>query len=258
MVPFCIRVQGNFSLKRLTMAKNLIQIAKQLSKEASSINISDPVMCVYNPLDYAWKPHRSYLEKYGGGTGRVLLIGMNPGPWGMAQTGVPFGEINAVRDFLQIEEPVGKPEVEHPKRPISGFSCSRSEVSGRRLWNWAQMRYGTAEDFFNEFFVWNYCPLCFMEESGKNRTPDKLDIEERNAMFLVCDASLVELNKCLQPSRVIGIGGFAQKQAKRALQEDNIGTILHPSPASPMANRGWVPQIEKQFEEMGISLPIAL
>jgi len=240
------------------MQNDVIEIAKKLSNEVESLSFGDPVAYVYNPLDYAWESHKAYLEKSGAGRGRVLLLGMNPGPWGMAQTGVPFGEVNAVREFLGIEEVVQHPGREHPKRPVLGFDCQRSEVSGRRLWEWVAARFGTAEEFFRFFFVWNYCPLCFMEESGRNRTPDKLVGDERDALFAVCDGSLRQLVDALAPSKIVGIGGFARKRAMKTLGRDDIETILHPSPASPAANRGWAPQIEKQFEAMGISLPVAL
>lgn len=237
------------------MSKRLITITRELSKGVDALSFSEPVAYVYNPLAYAWKSHCAYLQKYGEGKGRVLLIGMNPGPWGMAQTGVPFGEISGVRDFLGIDEEVKQPKRVHPKRPVQGFDCPRSEVSGRRVWEWARERFGSAENFFNDFFVINYCPLCFMEEGGKNRTPDKLIPKERDAVFEVCDVALCKFVKALEPSKIVGIGGFAKKRATKTLDLDDVETILHPSPASPMANRGWAPQIEKQFEAMGVLIP---
>jgi single-strand selective monofunctional uracil DNA glycosylase len=122
------------------------------------------------------------------------------------------------------------------------------------VWEWAKERYGDADSFFSKFFVLNYCPLCFMEEGGKNRTPDKLSPEERDAVFDVCDVALRKFVNVLRPSKVVGIGGFAKKRAMKTLDRDDIETILHPSPASPMANRGWASQIEQQFEAMGVSL----
>ena len=233
----------------------MIDITKVLKRDAGRLQFDLPVTCVYNPLVYAWKSHESFLQKFGEGEGRVLLIGMNPGPWGMAQTGIPFGEVAGVRDFLGIEEAVQKPVIEHPKRPILGFECLRSEVSGRRVWEWARERYGTSENFFKSYFLLNYCPLCFMEESGKNRTPDKLLREERDKVFQVCDTALQSFVDVLKPSKIIGIGGFAKKQAMKSLSRTDVETILHPSPASPIANRGWAPQIEVQLANIGIKLP---
>ncbi|MGY8752464.1 MAG: uracil-DNA glycosylase family protein [Phycisphaerales bacterium] len=237
------------------MSKRLIAITRELSRGVDALSFSEPVSYVYNPLVYAWKSHRAFLNTYGNEKDRVLLIGMNPGPWGMVQTGVPFGEVDSVRDFLGINEKVSQPKRVHPKRPVLGFDCQRSEVSGRRVWEWAKERYGTADNFFEHFFVLNYCPLCFMEEGGKNRTPDKLHPDERDSVFAVCDVALRKFVKALEPSKIVGIGGFAKKRTIKTLGRDDIETILHPSPASPMANRGWAPQIEKQFEAMGVMLP---
>ncbi len=153
---------------------DLIAVSRRLAKRIDELSFRAPVTHVYNPLTYARAPHEQYLRRYGERTGRVLLMGMNPGPFGMAQTGVPFGDVAMVRDFLGIEAKVAKPAHEHPARPITGFACERSEVSGTRLWGWARDRFGQAEQFFQRFFVVNYCPLVFMEEGGRNRTPDKL------------------------------------------------------------------------------------
>lgn len=237
----------------------VLRAQRKLAREASKLSFGDPVSYIYNPLEYAARSSEAYLERFLHAPVEALFLGMNPGPWGMSQTGVPFGEVAIVRDWMGIEEPVKKPKPEHPKRPIEGFACTRSEVSGRRLWSWAQERFGTPEAFFERFFVWNYCPLVFMEEGGKNRTPDKLPAAERKALFDLCDKALVKLVDACRPERIIGVGRFAQGRAKQALPDIGIPieTILHPSPASPIANRGWAPQAEKQLEAMGIKLPKA-
>ena len=235
----------------------LLDISRALSAKVSALHFGDPVACIYNPLDYAAAPHAQYLQRFGTAPREILLLGMNPGPFGMAQTGVPFGDVALVRDWMGIEAAVTQPEHPHPKRPIQGFDCTRSEVSGSRLWGWARDRFGTAEAFFARFFVANYCPLVFMEDSGRNRTPDKLAREERETLYAVCDEALRATVDYLQPAYVIGVGGFARQRAEKALTgyAGRIGTILHPSPASPLANRGWAPAVEAQFaDELGITL----
>jgi single-strand selective monofunctional uracil DNA glycosylase len=236
---------------------SLIEISRQLSRRVARLHFAAPVTHVYNPLVYARAPHERYLERFGAAPKQALLLGMNPGPYGMAQTGVPFGEIALVRDWMGICEPVQSPKREHPKRPVQGFECSRSEVSGARLWGWARDRFETPERFFEQFFVVNYCPLCFMEESGKNFTPDKLPKEERALLFAACDAAVVAAVRELRPEWVIGVGAFAEKAAARALTDETvkIGTVLHPSPASPRANRGWARQAEADLLALGIGLP---
>ncbi len=185
--------------------------------------------------------HRQYLQRYGQGRRDLVLLGMNPGPWGMAQTGIPFGEVGMVRDWLDLQGSIGRPAPEHPRRPVQGFACSRGEVSGRRLWGWARDRFETPARFFSRCFVINYCPLSFMEDSGRNRTPDKLPARERSPLFAACDRALVDMLRLLQPRVVIGVGGFAEGRARRALEGGTvtIARAPHPSPASPQANRGW-------------------
>ncbi len=235
---------------------SLTRIIKRLSRDVDALAFEPPVTHVYNPLDYAWTAHREYLTRYGEAPKQAVFVGMNPGPFGMAQTGVPFGEIASVRDWLKIETPIGKPENEHPKRPIQGFDCLRSEVSGQRVWSWAADRAGTPENFFRRFFVHNYCPLVFMEETGRNRTPDKLPASEHDPLYDVCDRALRKVVEFLKPNMVIGVGTFAEGRAKSALEglDIEIGRILHPSPASPAANRGWAEQVDLQLEELGVDV----
>ena len=220
------------------------------------LRFGPPVAVVYNPLEYAGAAHRQYIERYGTGKRPVLLLGMNPGPWGMVQTGVPFGEVGAVRDWMRIDAKIGKPAPEHPKRPVLGLDCPRSEVSGARLWGWAQERFGSPARFFRRFMVLNYCPLAFMEAGGKNRTPDKLPAAERDPVLAACDRALSRLVEYYEPRWVIGIGAFAEKRARAALGEaaPRIGRILHPSPASPIANRGWAERAEAELQALGIAL----
>jgi single-strand selective monofunctional uracil DNA glycosylase len=234
----------------------LQKISDELSDQVDGLNFGPPVTWVYNPLSYARALHHAYLELAQPNTD-ALLLGMNPGPWGMAQTGVPFGEVAAVREWLKIRGKVIAPAEQHEKRPILGLDCSRSEVSGRRLWAWAEQRYRTPKKFFKQFFVYNFCPLAFLEDTGRNRTPDKLPIEEKQPLFDVCDEALRRFVTELKPKRVIGIGRFAEQRAKIALKGMDVptATILHPSPASPAANRGWQPQIEKQLADLGLPCP---
>lgn len=234
-------------------AVELVKISRRLSRAVNRLTFEPPVTHVYNPLTYAKEPHEAYLERFGGKTGRVVLLGMNPGPFGMAQTGVPFGEIGHVRDWMKIEGTVRRPKHEHPKRPVLGFDCERSEVSGARLWGWAKDRYRTPRSFFARFFVVNYCPLAFLEDSGRNRTPDKLPKAEREPLFEACNRALVETMEALEPSMVVGVGAFARKRAQDVLGDSvPVGMMLHPSPASPRANRGWQAQAEEDLAALGV------
>jgi single-strand selective monofunctional uracil DNA glycosylase len=243
----------------------LIRAAERLVGCLAGVQFGEPVAYVYNPLEYAWSGYRSYLERFAGNRGRskqvggkrVLLLGMNPGPWGMAQTGVPFGEVEAVRDWMGIEEAIGRPSAEHPRRPIMGFATTRSEVSGRRLWGLMRERYGAAEGFFQEHFVANYCPLLFLDPAGKNITPDKLRSRDRQTLFHCCDGHLLATIRTLDPEWLIGIGRFTE-QRLRAVNEEaggrqrKVAGILHPSPASPAANRDWAGRTSELLVSLGV------
>ena len=221
----------------------------------------EPATVILNPLRYAWAPHARYLERLAPPgdaeepwTG-ALWLGMNPGPWGMAQTGVPFGCVPLVRDFLGIEEAVEVPQNTHPKRPILGFACTRREVSGERLWGAIQEDAGSPEDFRQRHFITNYCPLVWQAESGKNLTPDKLPGERMAPVLAACDAHLAQVIRAVRPAQIIGVGTWAEKCAKRVVEaaalEVPVGRVLHPSPASPAANRGWAAAARTQLAALG-------
>ncbi len=237
----------------------LVDLSRRLALAAGELTFAPPVAFVYNPLVYAREPHELYLERWGKGAKELLFVGMNPGPFGMMQTGVPFGEVGLVRDWLGIEAPVGHPPVEHPRRPVAGFACARSEVSGARLWGWARARFVSPERFFARAFVWNWCPLGFLDAGGRNLTPDKLARAERAAVAAVCDAALGEVVAMLAVRRVVAVGAVAEAAVRRALANGArnvaITRIPHPSPASPAANRGWVSQIEAALARDGVELP---
>jgi single-strand selective monofunctional uracil DNA glycosylase len=234
----------------------LISSTERLAASLRELEFSPPVAYVYRTLDYTWQAHCQYLERFGKGKKRIVFLGMNPGPFGMAQTGVPFGEVAAVRDWMGINAPIGKPTPEHPKRPVDGFQCKRSEVSGRRLWGLFAERFENAGAFFKDHFVLNYCPLVWMSATGANLTPDKLPATEMAAVEQACLKHLQEVILLLRPSCLIGVGGFAEERLRRAAagcgSPARIGRILHPSPASPAANRGWAEAAGRQLSELGV------
>jgi single-strand selective monofunctional uracil DNA glycosylase len=244
----------------VTTSDLLIAAARRLRDAVNALRFAAPVTHVYNPLVYAWNAHEIYLRRYGDGHKRVLFLGMNPGPFGMAQTGIPFGEITAVRGWLGIQATIGRPSDEHPKRPVMGFDCRRTEISGQRLWGLFAKRFGSAEKFFQEHMVMNYCPLAFIESSGRNRTPDKLPPNERATLFAACDEHLRQIVRILQPEWLIGVGDFAAKHARAVIASSasaasgptRVGQILHPSPACPASNNDWAGKATAQLRELSV------
>ncbi|PYI79882.1 MAG: single-stranded DNA-binding protein [Verrucomicrobia bacterium] len=237
-----------------TITEQMIEASKELRDKVGRLKFKPPVTYVYSPLDYAWPAHEAYLRQYGNNRKRVVFLGMNPGPWGMVQTGIPFGEVKTVRDWMKIKAPIGKAERDYVKRPVDGFDCRRSEVSGQRLWGLFAKRFGSPENFFADHFVTNYCPLAFFDPEGCNLTPDKLPVSQAGFLFIACDEHLRRVTESLQPDWLIGIGDFAEKRARRVFPDSRwkIGKILHPSPASPLANKDWAKCATEQLQVLRV------
>ena len=237
--------------------KPLVSAAARLRDATKPLRFAGAAY-VYRPLDYAWPVARAYLERYGQGAKEVVFVGMNPGPFGMAQTGVPFGEVAAVRGWMGLEGEIGRPAREHPKRPVLGLACARSEVSGRRLWGAFARRFPRADDFFARAIVLNYCPLLFLAESGANLTPDKLPARERAALDALCDAHLAEALDATRPRIAVGVGQYAAKKlAALGRPGLTVACVPHPSPASPAANRGWEELAARALGEVGLGELVA-
>ncbi|XP_014675576.1 PREDICTED: single-strand selective monofunctional uracil DNA glycosylase-like [Priapulus caudatus] len=235
-----------------------LQIERELCALLRPLTFSEPVTHVYNPLEYAHQPHSDYVMKYLQGPKRVMFLGMNPGPYGMAQNGVPFGDGNHVRDWLKVQGEVYKPRPEHPNRPIVGLACTRSEVSGSRFWGFFKEKCHTPDAFFRHCFVHNYCPLAFMSKTGKNITPPQFCISQRKSLQEICGGALCRTIALLQVETVVAIGKYVEAQTRAALRDAGmehtvrLARIMHPSPINPNANKGWADVVTAQLEELDL------
>ncbi len=235
-------------------SRQVLEAAAQLRDAVDELKFKAPVTHVYNPLRYAWASHELYVKKFAAAPKRILFFGMNPGPFGMMQTGVPFGEVAAVRDWMDIHAEVQRPAGEHPERPVLGFDCPRTEVSGQRLWGLFAKRFGRAPDFFRDHYVVNYCPLAFLKAPVRNHTPDKLPWREQEQLFALCDSHLRSVVDALLPDWLVGIGNFAFERLEAALAPTSsvrLVRILHPSPACPASNNDWAGKVTRQLQECG-------
>jgi len=209
-------------------------IGKRLVSEGS-------VDVCYNPLKYAWDAHEAYLRRMGGSGARTVILGMNPGPHGMGQMGIPFATTSVVRDLLRITDiPVNQPQTVDPRRPVVGFEYPREEVSGTRLWGLLAEYYGDAGAIASRVFLVNHCPLMlFSGPRAANITPDKVTGPTSRTLLERCDQHLREVVEVMEAERVIGVGRFAESRARAALASHSVEVLgcWHPSPASPLANR---------------------
>jgi single-strand selective monofunctional uracil DNA glycosylase len=80
-----------------------------------------------------------------------------------------------------------------------------------------------------------------------------LSAEEKRPLEAACDKHLRNVIEILEPQMAVGVGGFARKCLERlAIPHLKIGTLLHPSPASPIANRDWPERPRNQLADMGL------
>ncbi|XP_046397768.1 single-strand selective monofunctional uracil DNA glycosylase, partial [Ischnura elegans] len=220
-----------------SVADGLLAIESALSNCLNELKFTSPVGYVYNPLDYAFHLHSMFVRKYCDSPKRLLFLGMNPGPWGMAQTGIPFGEVSVVRDWFELNAEVGRPAREHPQRQIQGLSCNRSETSGRRFWGLLRRICSTPERALANAAIYNHCPLLLLSESGRNITPAELKKEQLDLIRKPCDAALVSVLRLLQVGVIVAVGKYAETRAKFVLRENPdlkehivVFYLAHPSP----------------------------
>lgn len=169
------------------IASSFLQIENELSYNLNNWLTtlkSSKIHYVYNPLEYASDPHSKFIRQYCNSTKKIVFLGINPGPYGMCQTGIPFGEVEASRDWLQVTAQVKKPFKECPNRPIHGFDCTRSEVSGKRFWTLFKNISVSPQIFFKNCMVYNYCPLAFMASNGNNVTPQEIKVHHLFFKFI--------------------------------------------------------------------------
>ncbi|XP_018405230.1 PREDICTED: single-strand selective monofunctional uracil DNA glycosylase [Cyphomyrmex costatus] len=244
---------GHTSTISVFISDRLLSIEQELCTKLLDITFPPSIQYIYNPLEYASETHAMYVRKYCTGTKKILFVGMNPGPWGMSQTGVPFGEINMVRDWLKISGPVNKPSKEHPDRKVIGFQCTRSEVSGLRLWSLFRDLCEIPENFFRYAYMHNYCPLAFMDDKARNITPAEIKGEGQRILHEACDKSLIDIIQLLKVEIVVGIGNYAEKRAQIAAQTGGLSVqvmvLRHPSPRA-VGNQNWNETAKQRLNEL--------
>ncbi|XP_072929993.1 single-strand selective monofunctional uracil DNA glycosylase [Epargyreus clarus] len=226
------------------LSDDFLNLTDELNLSLEQFELPAAVKCVYNPTIYARNTFEMYVRKYCKTKKRIMYFGMNPGPFGMSQTGVPFGEISSVRDWLGIEGPVGKPPIEVKTRPVNGFNCTRTEVSGKRFWGLFKDICKTPENFFETSFVYNYLNQQWMKSNGCNVTPSDLRVAEVEALYNICDPVFVKVLQLYEVEKIVAIGNFCATRARKALDKYPINKSIeiiylpHPSPRT-VNNNEW-------------------
>ncbi|MFB6344166.1 MAG: uracil-DNA glycosylase family protein [bacterium] len=235
---------------------NPVSVTEDLNERIKGLTFEEKVEWYYNPLDYAFEVHKAYLKSFGNDTKTGFFLGMNPGPWGMAQTGIPFTDPHIARDWMGLpERPIGTPPNEREDRPVDGWSSDRKEASGQKLHGYFRNIFGSLDAFFETNIVMNYCPLVMFSEEATNLTPEDLLKDDRQALFDICDPYLGDLIEFYDPDVFVGIGRFGQRRLMELTErtEEEVAYLPHPSPASPIATRDggdyWRGLVDDMLEE---------
>ena len=209
----------------------IIELYKSLNIELDELKFFPPCFYVYNPLSYCFESFKIYFEYLNTEEEINLFFGINPGPFGMAQTGIPFGDKETVKNYLKIEPKIDIDKIpkQHPKKQILGLEVKRVEKSGRIFWGVIKEFYPEKYDFFKSNFVLNFCPLCFLDEQGRNITPKVLRKEDQIALYKILEIFMLKLFKLIKIKKLIAIGDETFSYLNALNTKLKIQTIIHPA-----------------------------
>lgn len=272
---------------------DLLQKTRDLAAVLDTFRHPAGVSHVYNPLSYMATAHEAWLSRYVqyGECDEVavtpspyLILGMNPGPWGMVQTGVPFGDVPNAGKLIGVRDgstpftaqiPCGvslpaifKPQLDgiqlHPKRPVQGFACTRVEASGDRLWGGLATVWGLLDAVLDDCFAMNYCPLAYFSgEAGENVTPEAFikagpyrDEAYAQELDDVCGAYLRTVMRAMDTKVVLAIGRYAERKAKIAASmvanKPAVVYLTHPSPLATRNAEQWAEMARTTMQAAGV------
>ncbi|XP_013171163.1 PREDICTED: single-strand selective monofunctional uracil DNA glycosylase [Papilio xuthus] len=228
------------------LSTEFLHLIDDLNNKLEIFQFPAAIKCIYNPTIYARHTFEMYVRKYCNTKKSIMFFGMNPGPFGMSQTGVPFGDVSSVREWLGIEGPVGKPPKELETRPVRGFECTRTEISGKRFWGLLKEICGTPEKFFESSFVYNYLNQQWMKTNGCNLTPGDFKVTEMKALYEICDPIFIKVLELYNVQTIIAVGKFCETRAHKAIEAYlpskgktiKVLYLPHPSPRT-VNNNNW-------------------
>jgi single-strand selective monofunctional uracil DNA glycosylase len=228
---------------------------------------------VLNPGRYGERWHARFRRAYPMSPRPLLVFGLNPGPYGMAQTGVPFTDLKRLesalpglwKDLVASGEPVTRPGLAPPS--LARHLTRTFESSSVRVYRFLERAYGRPELALREVVFVNPCPLLFIDpETGANRTPADLPraLRARKAAELVHAfeelrrATVLEAVAELEPRGAILLGrdvAAAVGEALRAaLGARSVVEWEHPARAVPET---WSRGLADELRKRGLLRPLA-
>ena len=285
---------------------DLIKTTCALADDLHALRRPAGVSHVYNPLRYMWPAHERFLSRHyvtdrasapdgrldfyePAGTARprqYLILGMNPGPHGMVQTGLPFGDVVNAAAMLgyrtgdQVLAPVLDGVELHPGRPVIGLVATRREASGERLWGGLAAIFGGLDQTLAQCFAANYCPLAYFADDaqGTNVTPEDFGKKTINGkpnprhdpgyaaeLDKICLPYLVRVARAMRVEVILAVGRYAEAKANiiaalcpeatRRCPSPKVVYLTHPSPLATRSAGEWATMARHALENVGALPP---
>ncbi|XP_037927861.1 single-strand selective monofunctional uracil DNA glycosylase-like [Teleopsis dalmanni] len=229
------------------------EIEKELNEKLRHYRAPiEDITHIYNPVEYAADLHCEYLRKYLDRPKRVVFLAVHPEQNGMAQTGVPFGNVSTVRDMMKLCGEVKQPNRLHPKHPVLGLNCHINEPSGVRFWGLMDKIAGSLDTFSEQCFVHTFCPLLFFNEYGRTIEPCVLPFEIKYPMRDLLVEALCKEMKLVQPEIIVVTGNYVYNGLQRSeLYAKTLLVMTNPHPWVPN-NHNWVRRSERWLYQYDI------
>lgn len=76
----------------IPISTKFLDLIDELNVSLEQLHLPSEIQCIYNPTVYARHTFEIFVQKYCNSKKDIMYFGMNPGPWGMSQTGVRISE----------------------------------------------------------------------------------------------------------------------------------------------------------------------
>jgi len=208
---------------------------ERFAKEARGAGLQ-----VWNPALYALDIYQEYLTKFPPEPGAILALGLNPGPYGMAQTGIPFTDCRTASGALGMEMTIpGKAPDDLISRlkKANGKWRGTYERSSLGMYRFLILAWGDIKTAYRNWFVGNPCPLLFLDPERWNVTPADPRLRRMKEVGELRQRAVIGFSEILNPRGIVCFGKDVAKAvgevAIRQVGPDRVVFYEHPARAVP-------------------------
>ena len=185
---------------------------------------------VWNPQLYGLPLYRRFAtEHLPTSRGAIVALGLNPGKYGMSQTGIPFTDVTrAARVGIAIEPPGLAPASLRPF--LKSYRVERSSAS---VYNLLDALWGGPAEGWRRLWAVAPCGLLFLEPDGTNVTPADARLARRDDVRELRLRVIRESVEAARPRGVLLLGQDVARVAADALGDVETLVVDHPVARGP-------------------------